>query len=198
MIFKQKVNYQKIDGKKGRDCSERWNFMEPFIEISPESWHMDIGSAEGYFSKKLAERTGGRVVSVEGSEHTFKRQKSYCNQEITEGKIILIHTQLGLNNIDFFTAHRSYDTLLLLSVLHWFDKPDEILKHLSAHSKQIIIELPELNDKKAWNQPYIGRIEREFGSLEAYLKAISGMNIEAVKAVSAHTSEFRRVFVLRH
>jgi 2-polyprenyl-3-methyl-5-hydroxy-6-metoxy-1,4-benzoquinol methylase len=198
MIFKQKVNYQNIGGRKGRDCSERWQFMAPFIPANESAWHMDVGSAEGYFSKKIVEHSNARVVSVEGSEHTFNRQKTYCKKEIEEGRIVLLHTQLSIKNIDFFTGVKKYDTILILSVLHWFDQPDEVLALLAQNCRQIIIELPELDDKKAWNQPYIARIKNDFGSLENYLEKVSGMKIESVQAVSAHTSVYRRVFVLRN
>lgn len=194
MIFRQKVNYQKIDGKKGRECSERWDFIKN--KISNESGlSIDIGSAEGYFSKKLVE-SGNRVVSIEGSEHVIKRQETYCKSEIEQGKIVLINTKLTHKNIDFFTESKNYDNCLLLSVLHWFDNPDFVLNKLCGVSKNIFVELPELDDKKAWNQAYINRIKSDFGSLDNYLEKVSGKKIIDFTKVDAHTSAFRKVYHL--
>jgi hypothetical protein len=195
MIFKQKENYQKIDGKKGRDCSERWNIMDKFIEENSGTFSIDIGSAEGYFTKKMVEKTKGRVISVEGSDHVYDRQLKYNETEISEGKVILVKMELTDKNLDLF-LDKSYENCLLLSVLHWFNNPDNILSHLSGVSKKIFIELPELDDKKAWNQSYLKYIADNFGSLDRYIEKVSGKKIISESKVSSHTSEFRRLFIL--
>lgn len=195
MIFKQKENYQKIDGKKGRDCSERWSIMDNFIKENPDSFSIDIGSAEGYFTKKLVEKTKGRVISVEGSDHVYNRQLKYNESEIANGSVILVKMELTEKNLDLF-LDKSFDNCLLLSVLHWFKNPDDILKRLSAVSKNIFIELPELDDKKAWNQPYLKYIGENFGTLENYIEKVSDKKIISESKVSSHTSPFRRLFIL--
>jgi len=195
MIFKQKENYQKIDGKKGRDCSERWDIMEKFVAETPNSFSIDIGSAEGYFTKKLVEKTKGRVVSVEGSDHVYNRQLKYNESEINEGQVILVKMELTDKNLDLF-LDKKYENCLLLSVLHWFKNPDYILNQLSKISKNVFIELPELDDKKAWNQDYLKYIANNFGSLENYIEKVSEKNIVSETKVSSHTSEYRRLFIL--
>lgn len=195
MIFKQKENYQKIDGKKGRDCSERWSIMDNFIKENPDSFSIDIGSAEGYFTKKLVEKTKGRVISVEGSDHVYNRQLKYNESEIANGSVILVKMELTEKNLDLF-LDKSFDNCLLLSVLHWFKNPDDILKRLSAVSKNVFIELPELDDKKAWNQPYLKYIGENFGTLENYIEKVSNKKIISESKVSSHTSPFRRLFIL--
>lgn len=195
MFFKQKNNYQKIDGKKGRDCSERWSAIEPFVKMKPESISIDIGAAEGFFTKKIAEISGGRVLAIEGSDHVLTRQRSYCKEEIEKGKILSINMALTDKNVDFFTKHK-YDYCVLLAVLHWIHNPDFVLAELSKVSDVIFIELPELDDKKSWNQEYMHRIGKEFGTLENYIEKISGKKIVSETKVISHTSGFRRVFVL--
>jgi ubiquinone/menaquinone biosynthesis C-methylase UbiE len=195
MIFKQKENYQKIDGKKGRDCSERWNIMDKFMDENPGAFSIDIGSAEGYFTKKMVEKTKGRVISVEGSDHVYNRQLKYNENEIASGSVILVKMELTDKNLDLF-LDKQYDNCLLLSVLHWFNNPDNILERLSAASKKVYIELPELDDKKAWNQPYLKYIADNFGSLDRYIEKVSGKKIISESKVSSHTSEYRRLFIL--
>ena len=195
MIFKQKVNYQKIDGKKGRDCSERWNIITNFINENPDSFSIDVGSAEGFFTKKVVEKSKGRVISIEGSDHVYSRQLKYCSEEINSGKVILVKMELTDKNIDLF-LDKKYENCLILSVLHWFNNPDFILKSLSNISKKVFIELPELDDKKAWNQDYLKYISQNFNTLENYIEQVSCKKIISENKVSSHTSEFRRLFVL--
>lgn len=195
MIFKQKVNYQKIDGKKGRDCSERWDIIKNFIDTSSGLFSIDVGSAEGYFTKKIVELTKGRVVSIEGSNHVYDRQLKYCFEEINNGNVILVKMELTHKNLDLF-LDRKYENCLILSVLHWFVEPDTILKRLSEVSKRVFIELPELDDKKAWNQEFLQYISKNFNTLENYIEKVSGKKIISENKVSSHTSEYRRLFIL--
>jgi 2-polyprenyl-3-methyl-5-hydroxy-6-metoxy-1,4-benzoquinol methylase len=195
MFFKQKNNYQKIDGKKGRDCSERWAVLDAFVQENPSAISIDVGAAEGVFSKKIAEKTAGRVIAIEGSEHVLSRQRSYCEKEIEAGKILSINMALTDKNVDFFTQNQ-FDYCVLLAVLHWINNPDFVLAEFAKVSKIIFLELPELDDKKSWNQPYLKRIKDEFGTLEKYIVAISGKEILQETKVISHTAGYRRVFVL--
>ena len=195
MFFKQKKNYQKIDGKKGRDCNERWAVLDAFVNENPNALSIDVGAAEGYFSKKIAEKTGGRVIAIEGSEHVLSRQRTYCNDEIESGKILSMNIALTDKNVDFFTQHQ-YDYCVLLAVLHWIHNPDFVLREFAKVSKIVFLELPELEDKKSWNQPYLKRIADEFGTLENYIAGISGKQILQVTKVVSHTAGYRRIFVL--
>lgn len=196
MLFKQKVVYQNIGGKKGRDCTERWNLISAHIEEAPNSFIIDIGSAEGFFTKETIQKTKGRAISVEGSYEVFRRQQKYCASEIQIGSIILAHMELDENSIDLFVS-RQYKYCFLLSVLHWFKNPDAIISKLSQVSEVLFIELPELDDKKAWNQAFLQHIDSKYGNLENYITTHSGKNIIAEYKVSSHTSPFRRVFVLK-
>lgn len=195
MLFRQTKVYQSIGGKKGRDCTERWGHIRSHLSADPNAISIDIGSAEGFFSKETAIFTGGRVISIEGSYDVYSRQKKYCAEEIERGQIILAHMQLNHFNIDLFTSLK-YQYCFLLSVLHWFDKPDVILQKLSSASRTMFIEFPELDDKKSWNQPLLKRISKEYGNLENFLAKETGKNIIAEYKVSSHTSPFRRVFVM--
>lgn len=195
MFFKQKKNYQKIDGKKGRDCNERWEVLNAYVQENPDALSIDVGAAEGYFSKKIAEKTGGRVIAVEGSDHVLARQRLYCKDEIENGKILSMNIALTDKNVDFFTQHQ-FDYCVLLAVLHWIHNPDYVFREFAKASKILFVELPELDDKKSWNQPYLNRINEEFGSLENYIAGISGKQILNQTKVVSHTAGYRRIFVL--
>jgi len=98
MRYKQTFTYQNIKGS-GRDCKERWNIIEKYVSENPESYHIDIGSAEGFFSKKLAEKSKGNVISIDGSDMPYKTQKEYCKDEIQSGAIKLFNIDITEFNL---------------------------------------------------------------------------------------------------
>jgi len=194
MKFKQKTNYQNISGI-GRDCEERWNIINNFVTEDLTSLSIDIGSAEGYFSKKLCEKTKGKVISVEGSKYVNLMQKSYCKEEISNGLIDLHSSPLTLNTIDNFT-NNCYDYCLMLSVLHWFDEPDRMLQEFSKISKIMFIELPELDDKNSWNQEYLHSIKVKYKSISNYITQVTNRSIHKEFKVSSHTLPYRKLLVI--
>lgn len=54
MKYVQNTVYQNINGI-GRDCNERWDFIKDRIDIGKGTISVDIGSAEGFYTKELKE-----------------------------------------------------------------------------------------------------------------------------------------------
>lgn len=185
--------YQNVDGITGRNPHERWDFIKNHIS-SKGGMSIDVGSAEGYYTKQLVKATEGKVVSIEGSKFPYDIQTRYCADEIFEGKVILHKTPLTENNIDEFTG--PYDYCLLLAVLHWCNNPDEILSKLSAVSTYTFMEIPELDDKICYGQEYLAYIRDNFGDTKSYIERITNKQIIAEYKVYGATTP-RTMFVIR-
>lgn len=196
MKHTQDYRYQNIDGV-GRNCDDRWDIISKYVTLDSNSVSIDIGSAEGVFSKRLVEKSNGKVISVEGSDFVYNEQVKFCNSEIQNGKIELYKLALDKNNIHQF-LNKKYNYTLLMSVLHWCDEPDVILKSLSDISDYIFVELPDLNDTKSYGQEYLKRIKEDFGSIDNYLQEITQKPIIGAYKVQGNNSEYRVVYVLKN
>jgi predicted transglutaminase-like protease len=195
MKYKQNTHYQSLNGIGPRDCIERWNVIRKYVSYDTSSVSIDVGSAEGVFVKNIVNETGGRVISIEGSEFVYNIQKKYCSTEIDQGRVILHN--MKLTNDSLKTLYLSnIDYCLLLSVLHWLDDPDFILESLSNISKFVFIELPDLTDTKCYNTQYLKYIKSKYDTVDRYLTTITGKKILGAYHVAAHTSKYRTLYVL--
>lgn len=194
MKYNQNYTYQNINGI-GRNCEDRWEVISKFItKANPKV--LDVGSAEGYFSKKISNEFDANIISIEASDFVYNEQKKYCESEIQNGKIILHKTELNRESIQNF-LNVKYDYTFLLSVLHWCDEPDYLLKKLSEKSEVLFIELPDLSDTKSYGQDYLSRIKNTFGNLENYLQEITEKPIIGAYKVAGNNSEYRVIYVLK-
>ena len=196
MKYTQDYRYQNISGG-GRNCDDRWDIISKYIKGNQNTLSIDIGSAEGVFSKRIVEKTGGKVISIEGSDFVYNEQLNYCSDEINSHNIQLHKIALNRDTIHQF-LNNDYDYTLLMSVLHWCDEPDIILKSLSDKSEYIFVELPDLNDSKSYGQEYLQRIKRDFGNIENYLQEITEKPIVGAYKVEGNNSEYRVVYVLKN
>ena len=80
-------------------------------------------------------------------------------------------------------------------MLHWLEDADSILKNISSFSEKVIIEIPNLDDHKACGQKFMESV-RHYGSIEKYLKMISGREVRFLSNVKAHTSKTRSLWVI--
>lgn len=196
MKYTQDYRYQNISGG-GRNCDDRWDIISKYIKGNQNTLSIDVGSAEGVFSKRIVEKTGGKVISIEGSDFVYNEQLNYCSDEINSHNIQLHKIALNRDNINQF-LNNDYDYTLLMSVLHWCDEPDIILKSLSDKSEYIFVELPDLNDSKSYGQEYLQRIKRDFENIENYLQEITKKPIVGAYKVEGNNSEYRVVYVLKN
>lgn len=196
MKYTQDYRYQNIAGG-GRNCDDRWDIISKYVNGDGNTLSIDVGSAEGVFSKRIVEKTGGKVISIEGSDFVYNEQLNYCSNEINSHNIELHKIALNRDTIHQF-LNNHYDYTLLLSVLHWCDEPDIILKSLSDKSEYIFVELPDLNDTKSYGQEYLQRIKRDFDNIENYLQEITEKPIVGAYKVEGNNSEYRVVYVLKN
>jgi len=196
MKYTQDYRYQNISGA-GRNCDDRWDIISRFVKWDSNTLSIDVGSAEGVFSKRIVENTSGKVVSIEGSDYVYNEQLNYCSKEIESHNIELHKIALNRDNIHQF-LDKHYDYTLLMSVLHWCDEPDIILRSLSDVSEYMFVELPDLNDTKSYGQDYLQRIKRDFGNIENYLQETTNKPIIGAYKVEGNNSEYRVVYVLKN
>lgn len=196
MLYEQKVNYQNINGI-GRDCSARWDIIKKHMKFSDELT-LDVGSAEGYFSYKIADEIGAKVVSVEGSPAMITSQKKYNKSFIESGQIVLHETVLTpeLFKSEFVKKYNYFDYTLCLSVIHWFEDPDAMLKELATYSDKLFFEMPPLHDTKSYNQKFLKRVKGEFKTIDLYLNAITDMEIIEFFTLKTHMADDRTLYVL--
>ena len=192
------MSYQKIPGIKSKriergDCSERWEKIKP--ELPDEGVVLDIGAAEGYFLKKMAEETNLLAVGIEKNPKRVEFQKKWLNKNY-EGKVISCQCNFGLTLSDnISTTCEWIDTILILSTLHWINNADQILKNLSTMAGKIIIEIPDIDDKKATGQKFMKTV-RKYGSEKQYFKEITNRKIRHLGKVKAHTHATRNLWVI--
>ncbi len=194
MRYKQTFTYQNIKGG-GRDCTERWGIIEKYVPENTQLNFIDIGSAEGFFAKKLAEKSKGNVISIDGSDMPYKTQKEYCKDEINNGTVKLFNIDITEYNLGVFLG-KEYECSLLLAILHWCENPDYILRKMCEKSKYTFVEIPELTDNQAFGQDYLKRIREDFGDTKTYMETISGKKVIAEHRVGALTTKQRTLFII--
>ena len=196
MKYKQVGIYQNINGNIGRNCNERWEIIKNYTNEVEHNLSIDVGSAEGFFVKRLSQCKVKNVISVEGTIETYGIQKKYCSEEITSGSVKLLNLAMTEQSVELFT-NKSYDICLLLAVLHWCDNPDLILKELSNVSNYTFIEIPDLDDKVSYGQDYLKRISDVFGTVKNYIEVITGKSVIDEYRVGALTTNQRSLFVVK-
>jgi len=196
MKYKQIGQYQNIDGNSGRDCNERWEIINNYTNEIEYNLCIDVGSAEGFFVKKLSETKIQNVISIEGTFETHNIQKKYLSNEIESNKVKLFNLAMTEQSLELFLG-KKYDVCLLLAVLHWCDNPDLILKELSNVSNYTFVEIPDLDDKVAYGQEYLKRISDTFGSVKSYIENITGKSVIAEHRIGALTTNKRSLFVIK-
>jgi SAM-dependent methyltransferase len=188
--------YQSINDRRGeRSCEERWELIKKEISSEDGGVVLDIGCAEGYFCKKIAEETNYLAVGLERDKKRIERQKIWANDDYI-GRVVLCRTDITSENINLIAKACDWvEVTLLLSVLHWMKNPDSILKDISSFSQKVIIEIPNLDDKKACGQDFIKGVAH-YGGVERYLKEVSGRDVRFLANVKAHTSSTRSLWII--
>ena len=189
------MSYQNIPGfskKFERDCLERWRLIEP--ELPAEGVAVDIGAAEGYFCRQIAERTNLLAIAVEKHRGRVVFQHRWLNDSYL-GKVV---SCCGKFDTDFAKRLAAtpewFDVTLLMSVLHWINS-DDFLKAIASMSGKVVIEIPDLNDTKATGQKFMARL-REIGSEREYFEKITGRSVRLLGKVAAHTYPHRNLWII--
>jgi hypothetical protein len=179
MKFTQDIPYN-------RDCPVRWELIKKHL-LKGKS--MDVGSAEGYYARKLTE--WGPVISIEGSDFVFNEQN-----RLNEGYDIELH-KISLDHTNIKKLDK-VENILLLSVLHWCEDPDKLLNIAAKRSKVMFIELPDLDCRSSWNQKYLKRIKDEYLTIDNYLIKMTGKEIiDTGENFAKHVRNARVVYVMK-
>ena len=185
--------FDNIPGKSERgNCDERWKIIKKVLPSNGVV--LDIGAAEGFFLKKIAEETDLLAVGVEKNRDRVLFQQKWL-QPCHRGAVVSCHISFGKSLCrDIANTCEWIDCALLLSVLHWINS-DEFLENVCKFSGKVIVEIPEVNDYKATGQAFMNKV-RAAGGEKQYLEKVSKRNVYPLGSVSCHTSDARNMWLL--
>ena len=137
-------NHKRVSGDL--ECAERWDLIKDHIH--PHGTLVDVGANLGYYSLRSAhEYPALHAIAVESDWSIAAKQRAIVSSwdhervSVVVGKLSAAHAKAVRE------SGEQIDTLLLLSVLHWFDDPAAVMAELSRCTKQIIVEIiDELDD----------------------------------------------------
>jgi SAM-dependent methyltransferase len=124
---------------------------------------LDVGSNAGFFSIELAKiYKKSSIISIESNFHYAKIQ----SELVQDQKINNVCVINGVLSLEWLRLARDacvfFDTVLLLSVVHHFDRPKEILRELSFLCRSMIIEMPDENEKNVCGKEKIRTLDMTF------------------------------------
>lgn len=138
----QDIEYEGVVYGGVRSCERRWKMIEPHV---PSGVVMDIGSAQGYFAKKMSEKA--LVLSIEGQDDNVELQKFLFRDN---KQVVVCHKTLIPEMLEKWNeAVPTVDCVVMMSVLHHFEDPLKMLSAVSDFSPRLIIELAQPDEKKA-------------------------------------------------
>lgn len=147
---------------------------------------LDVGSAQGYFSFRGAEKyPNSTFVMLEGSNSAYplisKQVASICKLNNYLDNFIWLDSQIIVHDLMDLSKCEHFDVILALNILHWFpDDWKKLLEALVTMSHITVIEVPPVED----NLPALQRETRI--KLHQHLSIIA----KEVKAgVPRHTND---------
>ena len=184
-LFKNKSS------SRGRECLERWDLFKEYIP--DQGVVFDLGSSAGFFGvKTIQEKARTRVLSMEASPDEASMQRLILASHQTD-RICLINGMIsGQMMKRWGEMGNALDLTLILSVIHWFDKPALVLQSLCRISKKVIVEMLDKNDAGACGQAFIQEID---DPLE-WVREVTGMKAQLIARTTRHTSEHKSHLIL--
>lgn len=140
----QDIEYNGVTYKGKRNCTGRWDIIKNHI---PTGVIYDLGSSQGYYTRKIAEDKRRVIVSFEREPASVAIQKllfkdmrhvAICQGEFMEddfAKLLIVPEQV--------------DCVIALSILHHFQDPTKMVAILSQLTPCLIVEIPADNEKNA-------------------------------------------------
>ncbi|MBF9020231.1 hypothetical protein HKCCA1058_05910 [Rhodobacterales bacterium HKCCA1058] len=150
-----------IAAGKRDNAYERYNAIKQYFKDGQTI--LDVGSNAGFFSIELAKDfPNSLIVSVEGNIHYAKIQRELIiDQKINN--IVLVNSYL---DIDWIERARDacvfFDNILLLSVIHHFPDPKNVMRKLSSISRAMLMEMPDPNEKNVCGKHRIKDLDFDF------------------------------------
>jgi len=137
-----------------RECARRWDLIERLLPTS--GMVLDVGSNLGYFGVRMALRSEQiGVVSIESNQVNAEEQARIVrSHKLT--RVCVINAAFGSQvSRDWVRACDWFDMTMLLSIIHWFDDPAQVVRDLSSMSARMIIEVPDADDRGACGQTHL-------------------------------------------
>lgn len=167
-----------------RDCKARWAIIREYVPA--RGMVLDIGSNLGYFGVRMV-RCGCDVgvLSIESDDGIVAKQRRIVASHGIH-RICIVHgvfssrvSAAWVQTCDWF------ELTLLLSVLHWFDDPAQVLRDVSQMSACLIAEVPDPSDAGACGQEKL----KEWKEPVEWFRSVTGRRCSLVGRVKRHTSE---------
>jgi len=167
-----------------RECGRRWDLIEPFAPST--GMVLDVGSNLGYFGIRLALKSEQvAVVSIEANQANAEEQARIVRSHAMT-RVCVINAAFNARvSRDWVKACDWFDLTLLLSIIHWFDDPAQVVKDLSAMSARMIIEVPDAEDHGACGQTHL----KEWKDPLAWTREVTGRQCTLIGRGERHTSE---------
>ena len=184
-LFKNKSS------SEGRECLERWGLFKE--HIPDQGVLFDLGSSAGFFGvKTILEKAQTRVLSLEASAEEASIQRLILASHQTD-RVCLINGMISGQMTERWSQTADVlDLTLILSVIHWFDKPDVVLRSLCQISKKVIVEMLDKNDAGACGQAFIRGIDDPL----QWVREVTGMKAYLIARTTRHTSEHKSHLIL--
>lgn len=200
-------------------CPPRYDLIKPILDQYKGTFNvLDIGSAQGYFSLRIAhEFPLSKCVMIEGEEvyrETKGRLHRLCLQSDRPENLFFLNKHVTLNDLRFLNKHDHFDVVLAFLVLHQIQESvevpfEELLKLVLKLGDNVIVELsddvsPELLNRlqsvaKKHNCTYLGELQRRYDStVKGYfyhfkLKTLTAAELERSEPVGISKDSRKRL-----
>jgi SAM-dependent methyltransferase len=165
-----------------RDVLRRWKLLEPLLPINGVV--VDVGSNYGWFGLQTClSRPNVHVISVEPDVDCLGVQADLVEHHKLWDRMHLFSEPMS----GFWVADivDRADVVLMLSVLHWFDDPERVVREAAAVSNRIIFDHPDVGNVAAHNADGRAKI----GHIVGWLEGLGLGDVEVVGRVPHHVSE---------
>ncbi len=147
---------------------------------------LDVGSNLGYFGIRMAlqsEQVG--VVSLEANQINAEEQAKIVRSHGMT-RVCVINAAFNAQvSRDWVKVCDWFDLTLLLSIIHWFDDPAQVVQDLSKMSARMIIEVPDAEDRGACGQTHL----QDWRDPLEWTRKATGRTCTLIGRGERHTSE---------
>jgi len=169
--------------KGERHCEGRYAILQQFMRRYQKPISvLDFGANHGYFSFRTAwDHPCWNVTMVDSSEK-LAELKVLNNL----GNVQLINKYMSFEDLKEHLQRNHYDLILMMSVLHHFENPEEVIDFLIQQDSDVIFEISYPREKTYANQHLAPRI---YHHLEKYNPIQINFHITHDRPIYYHNNE---------
>ena len=120
-----------------RHCAERWWLLYEYLKESKPETALDLGANLGYYSMRLADQFGTRVMAVESGYYPMLVDAVHANDD---DRVTPVNAKV--EDVLTVGVEKPYDVVLALAVLHHLTLPYDISLGLVRQlGKTVIVEI---------------------------------------------------------